>query len=166
MRIIFNKWKKKSSSKGSKVESSRRKKEIFECEPVIYWNVKSSHLAILIWKSFWKVRILLSSKWESSSIIGRRSRVKKEAKWNQADKRRKYLKCSHQAILIWNHWKTAYITIWESSSISGRRRCLNNNAIQEAIKEQSGIKLTKEIFECKPVIYRNRQPTILIWKSF
>ena len=65
------------------------------------------------------------------------------------------VKC-HLAIEIWKSFEKVSINIilniWESSSISGRSR-LNDNVIQDA-KEQSGINL-KEIFEWKPVIYRN-----------
>ena len=48
-----------------------------------------------------------------------------------------------------------------------KKNWLNNHAMGS--KKLSGIKLTKEIFEWKPVNYRNvkcRHLAIVIWKSF
>ena len=102
------------------------------------------------------------------------------AKWDQADEGNIWVETSHLSkcemsssdlnleIIIKSACTCKLLsTIWESSSISGKGSRLNNG-ILEACKEQSGVKPTKEIFEWKPVIYRNVKChlAIVIRKSF
>ena len=140
--------------------------------------MKCCHPAIVIWKSFEKVSInIILNIYESSSISGRRSRLNDNVIQDARSKVesiwwRKYfnVKCRHLAIVIWKSFYKVRINILNMRIIfkSGRRR---NRPINNVIgsEEQNGIKLTKEIFEWKPVIYRNvkcRHLAIVIWKSF